>query len=134
MVAFPDSEVEPTFINDTGLTSKDSNKNSDDGLANDIRRIRDQAFTTPRATMPNGNDSYALKFDGIDKINDKKLSVDIHPEPVFVKKVAGKKRRGIKRDRDRAHACTLQARDYVYAIESWIPGKKCLCRDISEER
>lgn len=109
MVAFPDSEIDPTFINDTGLTSKDSNKNSDDGLANDIRRIRDQAFTIPRATMPNGNDSYTLKFDGIDKINDKKLSVDINPEPVLVKKVAGKKRREIKRDRNRARACILCA-------------------------
>lgn len=99
MVAFPDSEIEPTFVNDTGLTSKGNDKNSDDSLANDIGRIRDQAFTTPRVTMPNGKDSYALKFDSIDKINDKKLSVDINPEPVFVKKVAGKKSRGRNRAR-----------------------------------
>lgn len=93
MVAFPDSKIEPkteTSIDDTGLDmSKDSNKNSNGGLAND-RRVRDEAFATPRVKMPSGKDSYALKFDSIDKLNDKKLSVEINPEPVFMKKVAGK--------------------------------------------
>lgn len=89
MVAFPDSEIEPTLLNGTGLTPRDSNRNNDDTPANDtnVRKVRDQAFTIPRVTMPNGKDNYALKFDSID---DKKLSVDINPEPVFVKKVAGK--------------------------------------------
>ncbi|TGZ47869.1 Solute carrier family 41 member 2 [Temnothorax longispinosus] len=84
MVAFRDSEIDPTSKNGTGLTSKDSNGNNDD-RANDIGRVRDEAFTI-RAT--NGMDNYALNFDNIEKINDKKLSVDINPEPVFVKKVA----------------------------------------------
>ncbi|XP_024888374.1 solute carrier family 41 member 3-like [Temnothorax curvispinosus] len=84
MVAFRDSEIDPTSKNGTGITSKDSNGNNDD-RATDIGRVRDEAFTI-RAT--NGMDNYALNFDNIEKINDKKLSVDINPEPVFVKKVA----------------------------------------------
>ncbi|XP_011694271.1 PREDICTED: solute carrier family 41 member 2-like [Wasmannia auropunctata] len=86
MVAFLDSEIEPTLMNvGVGLTPTDNNRSNDDRLTSDIGRIRDQAFTTPRVTMPNGRDGYALKFDGI---SDKKLSVDINPEPDFVKKVA----------------------------------------------
>lgn len=92
MVAFPDSEIEPTLTNGTDLTSKESNKGSP---VNDVKKIRDQAFTMPRLTMPNGKDSYTLKFDSIDKTNDKKLAVDLNPEPVFVKKVAGKKKKSI---------------------------------------
>lgn len=91
MVAFPDSEIEPTLINSTSLTSKDSNKISDDSpREKNVRRIKDEAFTMPRVTMPNDKDGYALKFDSINKINDK-LSVNINQEPVFVQKVAGKK-------------------------------------------
>jgi len=91
MVVFLNSEIEPTLMNGTRLIPMNSNQNNDNSLANDanVRRVRDQAFTIPRVTMSNNN--YAQKFDNIDKINDKKLSVDINPEPVFVKKVAGKK-------------------------------------------
>jgi len=90
MVAFLDSEIEPTLMNGTRLIPMNSSQNNDNSLANDanVRRVRDQAFTIPRVTMSN---NYEQKFDNIDKINDKKLSVDINPEPVFVKKVAGKK-------------------------------------------
>lgn len=97
MVAFPDSEIEPTLANGTGLTPIDSNRHSNDNvsrLANDVGRVRDQAFTISRVTMSNGND-YSLKFDSMDKIDDKRLGVDINPEPVFVQKVAGKKSREI---------------------------------------
>lgn len=115
MVAFPDSEIEPTLINSTSLTSKDSNKINDDSLReNNVRRIRDQAFTMPRVMMPNDKDGYALKFDSINKVNDNMLSVNITPEPVFVQKVAGKKSHEINAvELERA---PIFARDYVYAI------------------
>lgn len=105
MVAFPDSEIEPTLMDGTALPPTDSNRNNNDNLANDanVTRVRDQAFTIPRVTMPNGKDDYALKFD---------LNVNINPEPGFVKKVAGKKSREI----ERVHVLIL-ARDYAHAIK-----------------
>ncbi|XP_011637373.2 solute carrier family 41 member 3-like [Pogonomyrmex barbatus] len=90
MVAFPNSEIEPTFLNG-GIMPNNSNRNHDDSLVNDIntRKVRDEAFTIPRVTMLLYNrDIYTVKFDSIDGIDDKKLSVDINPEPTVVKKVA----------------------------------------------
>lgn len=95
MVAFPDSTTEPTLLNGTGLTPHNSNQN--DNLTDDAnaRRVKDQAFTIPRVTMSGGQDNYTLKFDRMDKIDEKKLHTDnnINAEPVVVKKVAGKKNR-----------------------------------------
>ncbi|XP_012541073.1 solute carrier family 41 member 3 isoform X1 [Monomorium pharaonis] len=85
MVAFPDSEIEPPLVNNIGLTPTDSNDNVS-RLTNDVGRVRDQAFTIPRAM--NGNDNYSLKFDSMKKTDDKKLRVDINPESDFVQKVA----------------------------------------------
>jgi len=116
MVAFLDSEIEPTLMNGTRLIPINSNQNNDNSLANDanVRRVRDQAFTIPRVTMSNNN--YEQKFDNIDKINDKKLSVDINPEPVFVKKVAGKKNK-IKQYEIERICAPIFARDYACAIK-----------------
>jgi len=117
MVAFPDSEIEPTLTNSTSLTSKDSNKISDDNpRENYVRRIRDEAFTMPRVTMPNDKDGYTLKFDNIDKINDNKLSVNINPEPGFVQKVAGKKSHEINTVEINMSAYRF-SRDYIYVIK-----------------
>ncbi|KYQ52736.1 Solute carrier family 41 member 2 [Trachymyrmex zeteki] len=86
MVASPDSEIEPTLINGTGLTPINNNRNNNVSEANNanVGRIRDQVFNIPRVTIPNDKDNYTLKFDNTDK----KQNVDINPEPVFVKKVA----------------------------------------------
>ncbi|XP_012227264.1 solute carrier family 41 member 3-like [Linepithema humile] len=88
MVAFPDSTTEPTLLNGTGLTP---HNNQNDNLADDANagRVKDQAFTIPRVTMSGGQDNYTLKFDSVDKIDEKKLHTDnINTEPVVVKKVA----------------------------------------------
>lgn len=107
MVASPDSEIEPTLINGTGLTPINNNRNNNVSEANNanVGRIRDQVFNIPRVTIPNDKDNYTLKFDNTDK----KQNVDINPEPVFVKKVAGKKSHEIN---TRGHACI-----YVHAIK-----------------
>ena len=92
MVAFPNLEIEPTLMNDTGLTPTDNNRNNNVSLVNEANgRVRDQVFTVSRVTMSPDKNNYALKFNNIDKSDDKKQNVDINPEPVFVKKVAGKK-------------------------------------------
>ncbi|KYN06847.1 PREDICTED: solute carrier family 41 member 1-like [Cyphomyrmex costatus] len=103
MVAFPDSEIEPTLMNGSGLVPIDNNRNNNVSLANtttNVGRVRDQVFTIPRVTMPNDKDNYDLKFDNTDKSNDNKQNVDINPEPVFVKKiVAGLKTPGGQMDK-----------------------------------
>ncbi|KAG5318427.1 S41A2 protein, partial [Acromyrmex heyeri] len=92
MVAFPNLEIEPTLINGTGLTPTDNNnRNNNVSLVNNanVGRVRDQVLSIPRVTMsPNDKNNYTLKFDNIEN-NDKKQNVDINPEPIFVKKVAG---------------------------------------------
>ncbi|KYN34705.1 Solute carrier family 41 member 2 [Trachymyrmex septentrionalis] len=89
MVAFPNLEIEPTLMNDTGLTPTDNNRNNNVSLVNEANgRVRDQVFTVSRVTMSPDKNNYALKFNNIDKSDDKKQNVDINPEPVFVKKVA----------------------------------------------
>lgn len=99
MVAFPDSEIEPTMVNGIGLTPPDDNRrSSNDNVshpANDVGKIKDQAFTISRLSMSN----YSLKFDNIN-MTDKKLGVDINPEPVIVQKVAGKKSCEINSERE----------------------------------
>ncbi|XP_012063017.1 PREDICTED: solute carrier family 41 member 3-like [Atta cephalotes] len=100
MVAFPNLEIEPTLMNGTDLTPADHNRNNV-SLVNDtnVGRVRDQVFTIPHVTMsPNDKDNFALKFDNINKNNDK--DVNINPEPVFVKKVvAGLKTPGGQMDK-----------------------------------
>lgn len=95
MVAFPDSGTEPVSLDITDLNQNDY-RNYNEKPANDIdaRKVKDQAFTIARVTMADNKDSYPLKFDGIDRIDDKKIksSTDsISAEPALVKKIAGKK-------------------------------------------
>lgn len=79
------------MLNGTGITPQNSNENSNNNLTDDAMKVRDQAFTIPRVAMLNDKDNYALKFE-LDK---KRINTDnINAEPVFVKKIAG------KRDRD----------------------------------
>lgn len=90
MVAIPDSRTDPVLLNGIEITVPNNNGSSNNNVADDTRRVRDQAFTIPR--IPTSDDTYTLKFENIDKINDKKLNTDnINAEPVVMKKIAGKK-------------------------------------------
>jgi len=92
MVAIPDSRTDPVLLNGIEITVPNNNSSSNNNVADDTRRVRDQAFTLPRITIPTSDDNYTLKFENIDKINDKKLNSDnINAEPVVMKKIAGKK-------------------------------------------
>lgn len=93
MVAIPDSRTDPVLLNGIGITvPNNSNSSNDDNLTDDTRRVRDQAFTIPRVITPASKNNYTLKFENMDKTDDKKLNTDnINAEPVVMKKVAGKK-------------------------------------------
>ncbi|GAB1863307.1 Solute carrier family 41 member 1 [Camponotus japonicus] len=89
MVAIPDSRTDPVLLNGIEITVPNNNSSSNNNVADDTRRVRDQAFTLPRITIPTSDDNYTLKFENIDKINDKKLNTDnINAEPVVMKKIA----------------------------------------------
>lgn len=89
MVAIPDSRTDPVLLNGIEITIPNNNSSSNNNVADDTRRVRDQAFTIPRITIPTSDDNYTLKFENIDKINDKKLNTDnINAEPVVMKKIA----------------------------------------------
>ncbi|XP_029680386.1 solute carrier family 41 member 3 isoform X1 [Formica exsecta] len=90
MVAIPDSRTDPVLLNGIGITvPNNSNSSNDDNLTDDTRRVRDQAFTIPRVITPASKNNYTLKFENMDKIDDKKLNTDnINAEPVVMKKVA----------------------------------------------
>ncbi|XP_011260959.1 solute carrier family 41 member 3 [Camponotus floridanus] len=89
MVAIPDSRTDPVLLNGIEITVPNNNSSSNNNVADDTRRVRDQAFTIPRITIPTSDDNYTLKFENIDKINDKKLNTDnINAEPVVMKKIA----------------------------------------------
>lgn len=89
MVVFPDSGTEPALLNVTSLRASEcTNCNEKLGSEEKDRKVKDQAFTIPRVTMPNGKDNYALDFDCMDKIEDKKPSPEsIKAESGVVKKV-----------------------------------------------
>lgn len=94
MVAFSDSRTDPILLNGIEITvSNNSNSNHNDNLTDDTRRVKDQAFTLSRVTMSSCKDNYALKFDNIEKIDDRKLNTNnnINAEPVVMQKIAGKK-------------------------------------------
>lgn len=93
MVAIPDSRTDPVLLNGIGITiPNNSNSSNDDNLTGDTRRVRDQAFTISRIITPTSKNNYTLKFENMDKTDDKKLNTDnINAEPVVMKKVAGKK-------------------------------------------
>ncbi|XP_050450868.1 solute carrier family 41 member 3 isoform X1 [Cataglyphis hispanica] len=90
VVAIPDSRTDPVLLNGIGITvPNNSNSSNDDNLTDDTRRVRDQAFTILRVITPASKNTYTLKFENMDKTNDKKLNMgNINAEPVVMKKVA----------------------------------------------
>lgn len=91
MVAIPDSRTDPVLLNGIEITVPNNNTSTNNNVADNTRRVRDQAFAIPHITISTSDDNYTLKFE-IDRINDKKLNTDnINAEPVVMKKIAGKK-------------------------------------------
>jgi len=102
------------------MTPQNSDASSNNNPTNDAMKVKDQAFTIPRATLVNGKDNYSVTFESMNQNEMNKANA----KPFFIKRILGKKNCKLL-SRSFEHACGRVLAPFSFYLFSRLISELC---------